>query len=368
MNIGIVGAGLVGRLLAWRLLRAGHGVSLFDQDDGSGQQAAGFIAAAMLAPYSETVGTGHDLLAPGLQSIALWQEWLNELHEEVGERVFLQQRGSLVVAHPLDRKELQWFQQKLRALASGEIQDFPLLDRPTLRSLEPALTAFDEGLYLPQEACLDNRALFHALTQAITCHGGLWYRDCKVHSLSNHCIEAEQGSHRFDLVCDCRGFSAKEQLQGLRGVRGELLWVHAPEVHLSRPIRLMHPRYQLYIAPRPDQIYVIGATELESESMTPVTVRSELELLSALYSVHEGFSEASILEARSHCRPAFPNNLPRLIAESGLLRLNGLYRHGYLLGPLLVESALNLLRDELPRPPIEVVGDLHDAHKEPSYA
>jgi glycine oxidase len=357
MSIGIAGAGLAGRLLAWRLLRAGHAVTLIDQDDGSGQQAAGFIAAAMLAPYSEAVGTGHALLEPGLQSIALWQRWLQELQQDSGHTVPWQQRGSVVVAHPLDRGELRWFQQRLQALAHSDAGDCQTLDRPALLALEPDLSAFEEGLYLPREGCLDNRALFGALSHAITQRGGGWLKGHGIVDVSSGCITTTQGAHSFTLVLDCRGVGAKTQTPGLRGVRGELLWLHAPEVTLSRPVRLMHPRYQLYIAPRPERVYVIGATELESESMAPVTVRSQLELLSALYSVHGGFSEASVLEARSHCRPAFADNLPQLSAAPGLVRVNGLYRHGYLLGPLLVESVLALFDGRPVLPPITLLND-----------
>ncbi len=144
-------------------------------------------------------------------------------------------------------------------------------------------------------------------------------------------------------MIDARGFGARQDLQDLRGVRGEVLWVRAPEVTLNRPVRLMHPRYQLYIAPKPGQVYVIGATEIESESLDPITVRSSLELQSALYSINKGFSEANILKAYANCRPAYPDNQPRIDAREGLLRINGLYRHGYLLSPVVIDAALAAL-------------------------
>lgn len=117
MRIGIGGAGLVGRLLAWRLLRSGHAVSLFDQDQGDGQQAAGFIAAAMLAPYSEAVSVGREILEPGLRAIRCWSRWLEELQNDSGQQVPWQRRGTLVVAHRADQAELHWFRQRLEDLA-----------------------------------------------------------------------------------------------------------------------------------------------------------------------------------------------------------------------------------------------------------
>jgi glycine oxidase len=354
MHLGIAGAGLAGRLLAWRLLRAGHAVTVIDQDDESGQGAAGFMAAAMLAPVSESVTTGHALLAPGMHTISLWRTWLDELFSDSGERVSLHMDGSIVVAHPRDHAELQWFRQCLNNLEDFEPSKVVPLNTEALRALEPALTTFKDGLHLPQEGWIDNRPLFAALRIAMLRLGGEWLSRCTVTEVTEARIGAGSTEYRYDHVFDCRGVGAKPQSPHLRGVRGELLWIHAPEVQLRRPIRLMHPRYQLYVAPRPNQIYVIGATEIESESMAPVTVRSQLELLSALYSVHAGFAEASILEARSHCRPAFEDNLPRISCEPGVTRLNGLYRHGYLLGPLLIESALAVWQGAAVQPPIQM--------------
>jgi glycine oxidase len=89
--------------------------------------------------------------------------------------------------------------------------------------------------------------------------------------------------------------------------------------------------------------YIIGATEIESEDTTPVSVRSAMELLSALYTVHPGFMEGRIVDLESNCRPAFRDNLPRIEEQEGITRINGLYRHGYLLAPALVEKALKSL-------------------------
>jgi glycine oxidase len=122
--------------------------------------------------------------------------------------------------------------------------------------------------------------------------------------------------------------------------------VHAPEVALQRPTRLVHPRYPIYIAPKPDHLFVIGATEIESEDMSPATVRSTLELLSAAYAVHSGFAEARIVEIASQCRPTLPDNLPALRQpRPNMLQINGLYRHGFMIAPAILDIALELLAD-----------------------
>lgn len=143
---------------------------------------------------------------------------------------------------------------------------------------------------------------------------------------------------------DCRGLGAQPQWNALRGVRGEVARVHAPGVSLSRPTRLVHPRYPLYIAPKPDGLFVIGATEIESDDLSPASVRSTLELLSAAYTVHPGFGEARIVELGVQLRPTLPDNLPALrLAAPRRMEINGLYRHGFLIAPAVLDAVLEIV-------------------------
>lgn len=341
MHIGIAGAGLMGRLLAWQLLRSGHRVTLFDSDRRDGQRAAARVAAAMLAPYSEIVAGEREVFDWGREGLVLWRTLLRDLQSDTGEEVYFQQRGSLVVAHRQDAGNLRHFNQQLQRLLPSPLQQVRFLQREALAELEPELAAsFSEATFLEEEGTLDNRELLAALATAIGRQGGEWHEVTEVESVGCGTIMAAGRLQRFDLAIDARGFGARGQWPELRGVRGEVLWVHAPEVRLSRPVRLMHPRYQLYIAPKRGDVYVIGATQIESESLEPITVRSSLELLSALYSVHTGFAEAQLLHAFANCRPAFPDHLPRIEVAPGLMRVNGLYRHGYLLAPVVLHAAL----------------------------
>ena len=338
MRIGIAGAGLIGRLAAWQLSRAGHEVSLFDRDDRSGQQSAAWAAAAMLAPLSEAAACEAEIAEQGLRGLHLWPELLDTLIAESGQPIDYAIEGSVVVAHGLDRSSLQMFERQLRDKQPADAHVLKL-DAEGLAKLEPQLAArFDSGLLLADEGYLDNRALLAALDKALLLSNVRWYSNTEVISTGAGSLELKQSTERFDLVLDCRGVGAKSQSEGLRGVRGEILRVHAPEVSISRPVRLMHPRYQLYLSPRKAGHYVIGATEIESESMQPVTVRSQMELLSALYSLHPAFAEASIESAEAQLRPAFADNLPQLKNEPGLIQINGLYRHGYLLAPVMLEK------------------------------
>ena len=359
MKLGIAGGGLMGRLLAWQLLRQGHAVTVFDAGSADGEDSAAYVAAAMLAPYSEAVTSGAEMFALGKPAVDQWRELLTALAGDSEREVELQARGSVVVAHELDLANLRHFSQQLRAVVADDPRVHSL-DRLGLKELEPDLPAsFRQGLWLEGEGALDNRALLRALHEAIVARGGDWRAQQPVTGVAPGRLTDAGGEQRFDWVVDCRGLGAKADWAGLRGVRGEILWVHAPEVALSRPLRLMHPRYHLYITPKPGDIYVVGATEIESESAAPVTVRSQLELLSALYSVHSGFAEARIAGSFARCRPALPDNLPRVRVTPGLLQVNGLYRHGYLLAPTLLDAALAALQDKTESRFVEVL-DRHD--------
>jgi glycine oxidase len=153
-------------------------------------------------------------------------------------------------------------------------------------------------------------------------------------------IITENSEENFDLVIDCRGLGAKKQHPRLRGVRGETLHVETKEIRLQRPVRLMHPRYQLYIVPKSNNRFIIGATQIESEDRSPVTLQSSLELSSALYTLSPAFAEAHIIEMDTNLRPAYMDNLPHVDVQDGLITANGLFRHGYLLTPAVVENIL----------------------------
>lgn len=113
-------------------------------------------------------------------------------------------------------------------------------------------------------------------------------------------------------MIDCRGLAARDILPDLRGVKGEMLVIRCPDVTLTRPVRLLHPRIPLYVVPRGDGVYMLGATMIESEDRRRITVRSMLELLSAAYAINPAFGEAEVLEIGVDLRPAFRDNLPRI--------------------------------------------------------
>ena len=108
-------------------------------------------------------------------------------------------------------------------------------------------------------------------------------------------------------------------------------------------MRLLHPRHRVYIVPRPGERVLVGASEIESEDRSPMSLRSAVELMAAAHSILPALAEARILRLDTNLRPALPDHRPQVHHEKGLLRINGLYRHGWLLAPALVDDALRAL-------------------------
>lgn len=350
-NFAVVGAGLMGQLISWRLAQLGQYVNLFERHKDISSSCS-WAGAGQLTPFAELEKADPHIAQMGLASMELWRKWLPQLPQPV----FFETQGSLVVAHRQDMHDLHAFeaniQRKLTHIPDSE-QALQHVDRNALSDLEPELAQrFDRALYLPNEGHLDPRQLLPSLQEALAQHPnvklrfGIRVRDVQPGEISYYSL-----IQQCDMIIDTRGLAARQQYPQLRGVRGELLRLHAPEVKLKRPIRLMHPRYPIYIAPRPDDHFLIGATSIESDDQGPLTVKSALELLSAAYSLHSGFAEARVIESQVQCRPAYPDNNPALHYQPGLLRINGLYRHGYLVAPAVVDDALNLLQGQAVRYP-----------------
>lgn len=340
-HIAIAGAGLLGRLLAWQLLSRGCRVVIFEAGDfhqpKPDNRAAAFTAAGMIAPLSEAVVSDANIYRMGLYALQQWPRWLAELGGGAESLFF--QHGSLAIAHPQDFSELEQFERELRYVIP-ECKGYHRLNQRQIQELEPDLNPnFAEGLFLAEEGHLHNRELMKLLGEKIIALGGD-VREHKPVEVFAGKIRGENINEDFDLVIDCRGLGAKSQQPQLRGVRGETLHVETKEIRLQRPVRLMHPRYQLYIVPKPNNKFIIGATQIESEDRSPMTLQSSLELSSALYTLSPAFAEARILEMDVNLRPAYMDNLPHIISEEGLITANGLFRHGYLLAPAVVEHVL----------------------------
>lgn len=330
-DIAVVGGGLLGRCLAWRASRAGAHVALYDGGASGGEDSAAWVAAGMIAPTTEAIDADPQIASMGTHSLSLWPQWLAELPVPV----FYRDSGTLLLWHRENAGEAARAQT---ALTSRRLHPWiEHLEGPPLRELEPALEErFSQALHIPGEAQIDNRELLKAVAIALEVAGV----ECHWETFVADSTLPDAG-----LVVDCRGMGAKSDWPKLRGVRGEIVRLHAPEIELHHMLRLLHPRYPVYIVPRAEGRLVVGATSIEADDLSPVSVRGVLELLTSAYSVLPDLAEARILEFNSQVRPGLPDNLPalRFDHERKVLHINGLYRHGFLLTPTIVQEVLSLL-------------------------
>jgi len=312
----ILGAGVAGLCVATELSARGASVRVVDPGGAPGKHGCSWWAGGMLAPFCEGETAEAEVVRLGQEAAGWWQAAGVEVRRE----------GTLVVALGRDRAELDRFARRT--------QGHEALGGEGLAALEPELAGrFGRGLHFAEEAHLDPRRALEVLCERLAERGVTVAREA-----------APEGR-----IVDCRGLAARDMLPGLRGVRGEMVVLRAPGVRLSRTVRLLHPRHPLYVVPRGDGVYMLGATQIESDGRGPVSLRSTVELLNAGYALHPAFAEAEVLEIGADARPAFADNLPRLVEREGRLHVNGLFRHGFLLAPALARMAADhLLENKIP--------------------
>ncbi|WP_207101670.1 FAD-dependent oxidoreductase [Paracoccus shandongensis] len=304
MSVTILGGGVMGLCIATEL--NGRGIPAAILGEAPGPRACSWWAGGMLAPHCEGESADPAVTRHGLTAADWWQD----------QGVPVARNGTLVVSLARDAGALSRFARR----SAGH----RMLDAPGIAALEPDLAGrFARALFFADEAHLAPR-------QALSILSGCLAR-----------TETPTGT-----VIDCRGLSARDALRDLRGVRGEMAVIRCPEIRLARPVRLLHPRMPLYVVPRGDGVFMLGATMVESDRRGPPTARAVLELLSAAFALHPALAEAEVLELGADARPAFPDNLPRIRRVGGVIHANGLYRHGFLLAPAVARMVADHLQHQ----------------------
>lgn len=304
--IDVIGAGVAGLCVATALAETGAQVRLIDRDHDP--QGASWLAGGMLAPFCEGESAPQTVVSCGADSISWWSGRARVCHG-----------GTLVVAPSRDRAELDRF--------AARTQGWQWLDADAIAALEPDLAGrFDRALFFAAEAHLDPREAMAGLRDRLDF--------------------APDVTPDAPIVVDCRGWAARDMLPDLRPVRGEMLEIASGEIRLNRTVRVLHPRFPCYLVPRDGGRIMIGGTMIESADDGPVTARAVMELLSAAYTLHPALAEAKLLATGAGLRPSFPDNLPQIRQAGWRWHLNGFYRHGFLMAPIMAQKLAAMLMQE----------------------
>ncbi len=325
-HIDVVGAGVAGLCCATLFAERGCRVTLRAASAGPDASCCSWWAGGMLAPGCEGESAEPLVAALGHESIEFWRTRpAGTLDVAAG--------GTLVIAAVRDLPDLEQFAERTEGHRD--------VDADGIAALEPALAGrFERGLHFAGECHLDPRVALAGLLARLSA-------DPLVSLELDSELDAAALATPPDAGwrIDCRGLAARDALPDLRGVKGEMLLLRLPELALSRPVRLLHPRYPMYVVPRGDHVYMVGATMLESDDRRHASARAVMELLSAAWALHPAFGQAELLEVGADARPAFADNLPRLRRRGRTLYLNGLFRHGFLCAPAMARRAVARLLD-----------------------
>ena len=304
----IVGGGVCGLTVAAELSSRGVQVTVIDPKGAPGDHACSWWAGGMLAPDCEGVSAEPEIMRQGRKAAPWWKSQGETVHQE----------GTIVVALGRDQSDLATF---ARRAPNGQT-----LTKAQIGVFEPHLAErYSKAVFLPEEGHLDPRATLTKLHKRLSQKG------------------VRFGDELAGQVIDCRGLAARDTLRDLRGVKGEMLVIRSPDVTLSRPVRLLHPRFPLYVVPRGDGVFMLGATQIETTERGRATLRSIMELMNAAYALHPSFGEAELLEIGVDARPAFPDNQPRIRSIGERIYVNGLFRHGFLLAPAVAQMTADLV-------------------------
>jgi len=352
----IVGGGVCGLGIGWRLAQVGRPVAVLEQREvgPNSLPAATWASAGMLAPHVEAEPGEERLLPLLLESHARWPAFAQELKEASGIDVGYRTEGTLVVALDRDQVERLRFQYEFQRKLGLELT---WLSGDAVRQREPHLSRnVIAALYSPHDHQVDNRQVLLALRQAFLAAGGV---------LREHASVAE-------ILVE------KGEVQGVRLISGEIL--HAPVVVVAagawsatlpglppearppvRPVKgqmlalqtppdapLLHHVVwgrDVYLVPRKDGRLLVGATVEEKNFDARLTAGGVYTLLRRAWEVLPGIDEAPIVEMWAGLRPGSRDDAPILGATpvKGLILATGHYRNGILLAPITADAVSHLI-------------------------
>jgi glycine oxidase len=352
-DVAVIGGGPIGTAIAWRCAQRGLSVLLADPGTGDG---AWHTAAGMLAPVTELHYTETPLLRLGLDSLARFPAFVEELERTTGMSCGFECRGTLAVA---------WDAADLRALhdlhrfAAGLGLEARLVSGRELRELEPGLAAgLPGGMLVPADHAVDPRLLHAALSVAC--------RESGVRTATGRASLLVEHGRAAGLALDTsdEAVAAGAVVVAAGAWSGQVTGVPAHAVAPVRPVKGQTVRLRtragaplrhvlrakvsgsdVYVVPRASGEVVVGASVEEAGFDVQPRAGAVYELLRDAQSVLPELGEAVLAETCTGLRPGSPDNAPIVGASSlpGLIHASGHYRNGILLTPVTADAVADLV-------------------------
>ncbi|MGH3319284.1 MAG: glycine oxidase ThiO [Streptosporangiaceae bacterium] len=353
-DVVVVGGGVIGLSIAWRVAARGRSVVVADPEPGS---QASYAAAGMLAPVTEATYGEEALLRLGLDSVERYPSFVQELEEASGVDTGFRTEGTLDVAFDADDvavlDDLQRYQDSLGMHAER-------LGRRETRALEPMLApSVRGGLYAADDRSIDPRRLCRALLAAAERVGAEIRRERVERLVVEHDEAAGvrlRGGHRLRapqtvLAAGCWSDALDGIPPGVappvRPVKGQILRLRTDQTFVTHTVRGIVRGFSIYVVPRLDGEIVVGSTVEEMGFDTRVTAGGAWYLLRDAHELLPGVTELELAEIHAGLRPGSPDNAPVIGPTSlpGLVAATGHFRNGVLLTPVTADSVSELLVD-----------------------
>ncbi len=337
MNIVIIGAGVAGLGIGWRLLQAGCAVTILERAQPA--MGASWAAAGMLAVTAELEDAAEPERALALRAQALWPDFAAELEEVSGHAVYLTASGALLVA--ADGAELE----VMRARADGDVR---IVGADEARALVPLLASGTGGLWSPREAHVDNRALGEALAIAFLKAGGVLYPNepgvrFEIQGGRVSGVQSPYRRYHADAVLIAAGaWTALLEDLPIQPVKGEVIALEPPDPSLL-PMPVVWGE-GVYCVPRHGRL-LVGATVEEAGFDTSPTDAGRDRLWSRAARLMPAVADWRLTDHWAGLRPKSPDGLPLLgpTRDAGLFVAGGQYRNGILFAPAIAQDMADLI-------------------------
>lgn len=347
----IVGGGICGLAIGWRLAEAALPVTVIDR--GNAGRGATWAAAGMLAPRVEIEYGEEGQLPLLLESRAMWPSFARDLERASGIDVGYRTEGTIVVA--LDRDDRERLEHRYAHMKDLGL-DVEMLTRAEAQRREPCLTpSVVAALYSPEDHQVDNRAVIKALWAAYLGAGGTLIEDDGVEEvliLAGRASGVRLRDRKIaaDTVVLAAGAWSRD-IGGIpdplrppvRPLKGQMLALQMPT---SAPL-IDHVVWgpEIYLVPRRDGRLLVGATVEEKGFDTVITAGGIYDLLRRAWDVLPGIYDLPLIESWAGLRPASRDDAPILgpTAMPGLIMATGHHRNGILLAPVTAAGISHLI-------------------------